>query len=754
MNKIKRSTAAKAVALILLAVFIPTALLGGIAVGVLANRAAYSEECLEQMLGGVIGFDLEELSDENLYFDEEAQKEFQMKFAPDRCDTMVTVEKDGEVLLSNYDGEAYPEVELRYTVSFGAGEKEWAFAYTQGHDNPLDEIEHTVIRWNVQSNQTFGEWLLEKYGINTYGMSDEDILEEYGEAFTAQYNTDIHTSTELVKATRHCNITLCRAADSVERFSDDHIMLLAYRMRWTLVGILAGAVLLGTALFAFLCKAAGWRKDGDQPTGTWRERMPLGVFLAVSAPVLVLLFALAEEALNCLEGDLLSILGFAGAGFLFTLAAAGVVHSLVARFKMKDWRKHTILYALYRGARWLLSNLPDLWQAVLCVAGWLVGNLIFTIVLFHEPELGIILLALFNLAAAAGVIAVAAQWRKLSKAAQAIASGDTGAKVDTDRMLPALRDHGQRLNSIGEGVAAAVEERMRSERMKTDLITNVSHDLKTPLTSIVSYVGLLKGETIDNPAAREYIDILDRQAVRLGRLIEDLVEASKVTSGSVTPDLAPVNVGELLEQAVSEYHDRLTSASLIPVLTVHGGELTAHADGRLLWRVFDNLLSNACKYAMPGTRLYIDAAEREDAIGISFRNISAVELNIPAEELMERFVRGDSSRSTPGNGLGLTIARSLTELQGGTFGLSIDGDLFKALVTVPAGDRPQPEEEEVFTDEGLIPAAEAPVSAEETDDWEADLLLPPGDLFADETAEPEGEMPILTAEAEDLEPNG
>ena len=221
--------------------------------------------------------------------------------------------------------------------------------------------------------------------------------------------------------------------------------------------------------------------------------------------------------------------------------------------------------------------------------------------------------------------------------------------------------------------------------MKTELITNVSHDLKTPLTSIVSYVDLLKKEELPEKAA-EYVEVLDRQSARLKKLTEDLVEASKASTGNLHVALESVDLGEFLEQAQAEYAARLLSAELEVVVQPPAGPLLARSDGRYLWRIMDNLLGNACKYAMSGTRVYLAAERREDRAVLSVKNISRERLNISADELMERFVRGDSSRNTEGSGLGLSIAQSLAALMGGKLELTVDGDLFKAEVFLPLAE--------------------------------------------------------------------
>ena len=221
--------------------------------------------------------------------------------------------------------------------------------------------------------------------------------------------------------------------------------------------------------------------------------------------------------------------------------------------------------------------------------------------------------------------------------------------------------------------------------MKTELITNVSHDIKTPLTSIINYVDLL-----DKPHTQEqekaYIEVLSRQSLRLKKLIDDLMEMSKASTGNIQVEIGKIDAVEAVNQALGEFADKLTAAGLTPVFRQSEENVYLLADGRLLWRAMSNVLSNAVKYALPGTRLYVDVSAVEDKAVISFKNISGAKLNISAEELMERFVRGDSSRNTEGSGLGLNIAKSLMELQKGQLQLLVDGDLFKVTLVFPRAE--------------------------------------------------------------------
>ena len=237
--------------------------------------------------------------------------------------------------------------------------------------------------------------------------------------------------------------------------------------------------------------------------------------------------------------------------------------------------------------------------------------------------------------------------------------------------------------SISRGLKAAVTEQVKAERLKTDLITNVSHDLKTPLTSIISYVDLLKRENIENPRVQEYITVLEQKSSRLKNLTEDLVEASKASSGNITLDLIPIHYTEILQQSLGEFEDKLAARSLQVLTTLPQEDVLILADGRQLFRVLENLLNNCCKYALLGSRVYIELQKDEEIATFTMKNISEAPLNVSPEELTERFVRGDVSRSTEGSGLGLSIAKSLTKLMNGKMKIEIDGDLYKVSLSFP-----------------------------------------------------------------------
>lgn len=432
-------------------------------------------------------------------------------------------------------------------------------------------------------------------------------------------------------------------------------------------------------LFIFLLCAMGHKEGVDGIYQCWLNKIPLDLFLALLA---LLFFAWASFLGNIWYIDFwyYILLAFGTAALALTLLL-----SVAGRAKAPGFFKNTLIYKVFAWIFRGLGRIPMVWRTMLIWVCWCFVDLYFTFSnsYYYDsllPAFWMISRAVLTIV----ILYLASSLRLLQKEGQAIADGQTDYKgKPIPRWLPALKKHEENLQSIQLGIQKAVDEQTRAERMKTELITNVSHDIKTPLTSIVNYVDLLEKEDIQPEKAKEYVDVLNRQAARLKKLTEDLVEASKASSGSLPVHLAPTDVNVLLSQLAGDYLEKLEDAQLEPIFRPAPSQPVIQADGQLLSRVLGNLFSNICKYAMPGTRVYFESAADENTVSLTFKNISKYELNIPAEELMARFVRGDRSRHTEGSGLGLSIAQSLTELQGGTFRLEIDGDLFKAVVTFP-----------------------------------------------------------------------
>ena len=379
----------------------------------------------------------------------------------------------------------------------------------------------------------------------------------------------------------------------------------------------------------------------------------------------------------------------------------GAVYSVAARVKVKGWWRNCLcgklcvwvwklcvkcikwLWRLWKriwgGCKRLLGGIPLMWRATAVLSGIMLVEIIFCAMIPYGVAAVGMLLAFVKFLAC---LIICFMLKRLQQGAHTIADGNLDHRIDTKNLYFDFKDHAECLNRIGEGLSHNVDARLRSERMKTELITNVSHDLKTPLTSIVNYVDLLKKENLTGNAG-EYVEVLDRQSARLKKLTEDLVEASKASTGALNVSVERVSLSELLEQAQAEYALRLKESDLHAIVRQADGEVAAWADGKYVWRILDNLLSNVCKYAMPNTRVYLELRAEGDTAMLSVKNISRESLNISAEELMERFVRGDSSRNTEGSGLGLSIAQSLAKLMGGEVRITVDGDLFKADVILP-----------------------------------------------------------------------
>lgn len=436
--------------------------------------------------------------------------------------------------------------------------------------------------------------------------------------------------------------------------------------------------LLTLFCFCFSMASAGHWQNHEGIHLTWLDKIPADVWIIA----LLSAFFIGWDTFYSEWGRVLFCAALIPVTLLFlcVFAAqckAGTVirGSLTARVLRLLWR---ILRGVTLWLRRIVTGIPLVWKTALVTAALAFLEFILYVSPSRDP-LFLVVKVLEILA----VLAIALNLRTLEKNGKQLSEGDLSTPVDTKRLFGAFRRYGQAMNRLQSGMESAVQEQMRAERMKTELITNVSHDIKTPLTSIVNYVDLLKKEDISSPAAREYITVLDRQSKRLKKLTEDLVEASKASSGALPVDLQPTDVSVLFSQITGEYQDRLADCHLTLVTQPPAGRPVVLADSKLLSRVMDNLVSNICKYAMPETRVYVSGITADGQMTMSFKNVSRAELNISPDELMERFVRGDTSRHTEGSGLGLSIARSLVQLMGGTFRLSIDADLFRADVTLP-----------------------------------------------------------------------
>ena len=484
--------------------------------------------------------------------------------------------------------------------------------------------------------------------------------------------------------------------------------------------IAACAAVYAVCLVYLLWSSGHKAPDGEIRPG-WGTKVPFDLLLAIGAGAGAALIFMFVEFFDHGHWALLEnhpdryweiLYPFYGLGAACLAILHGVLMSFSTRIKLGGWWKNTIVYRLlvlawkilqilwkwirtavrwffgllgrmFRGIGRFLSDIPLIWKGFLAVFGICLIEFISFVVLYDHGE-RLIFWFIEHLILVPAVLYALIQMRKLQKGARALAEGDLAYKIDTSRMIWDFKKHGQDLNSLAAGSAAAVEQRLKSERFKTELITNVSHDIKTPLTSIINYSDLIGREEADSEKVKEYADVLKRQSEKLKRLLEDLIEASKASTGNLDVNLETCNACTLITQAEGEYREKLDAAGLTLVTRAPEDPLYILADGRRIWRVFDNLMNNVCKYSQPGTRVYLSLEKQGSDAVFTFRNTSREALDIDPDELMERFVRGDASRGTEGSGLGLSIAKSFTELQKGTMDIGIDGDLFKVTLKFAA----------------------------------------------------------------------
>lgn len=432
-----------------------------------------------------------------------------------------------------------------------------------------------------------------------------------------------------------------------------------------IIGIWLGVTLLLMGAAATLFTTEGW--DASELSyygGTLLERLDMNVYSSLTGTTLRLL-------------DVLAV--FFYALFSFGCFFAGYT-SLVRRLKAKTLWQGSLLKAILTFGDEVLKARTVPARAFILLIAFLAVQ--WAAILWRTLPLAV-LAAAADVAAVWFVLNLAIAKKRIKEGIEEIASGNMSYQIQTEGIRGADKALAEKINDIGSGLNKAVDEAMRNERLKTDLITNVSHDIKTPLTSIINYVDILKRENIQDERIRGYLDILESKAQRLKILTEDVVEASKVSSGNISLEFMDVNFTEMIQQTEGEFAEKFAARNLMVVMNLPEEPAVIRVDGRRMWRVLENIFNNAVKYAMSGTRVYADLRVGEEKVEFSLKNVSEQQLNISADELTERFIRGDLSRSTEGSGLGLSIAKSLTVMQGGTFDLYLDGDLFRVNICFP-----------------------------------------------------------------------
>lgn len=469
--------------------------------------------------------------------------------------------------------------------------------------------------------------------------------------------------------------------------------------KYSLFGLIAITALLSIILFCFLISSAGHKSGVEGIYLNLFNKIPYDIMLALIGFAVFGLVYLFDVGIAFSFDDPVSIALLVATVLGIIIVFPIFFMTTAARIKGRTFHKNWLIIIipkyffkackkisqkLGKAFRKTADAIPFYWQAGFGILIWFVADIILCCIFCawgFDDEIDVVAMVLIKLLIIPVIALAVINMKAIEKGGEEISGGNLSYKINTNIMYPPFRKHAERLNDIGSGLDKALDEKLKSERMKTELITNVSHDIKTPLTSIINYVDLLKREGLGSPNAAAYLEVIDRQSARLKKLTVDLVEMSKATTGNINVNITDVDVNVLLTQAVGEYSEKLQAKGLEAVVSLKEDMPQIKADGNLLWRIFDNLLSNICKYAKYDTRVYLETALQGNEVKITFKNISNQPLNIPGEELMERFVRGDSSRNTEGSGLGLSIAQSLAKIQNADFKIDIDGDLFKSVIS-------------------------------------------------------------------------
>ena len=599
-----------------------------------------------------------------------------------------------------------------FSVAFMYSERFYTKSLEQIKEEKYEDILYKAANNIADAYSEQDTYRLKDYSTLYYTITDSESVETLfntfenqkyiGKAFfddmpiKAVYDENSTESENTEKAVNNIDITVYAAENYPLSYTSLFYLKaseLLYPLRYGIIFIGFLSLLSFVLLLVFLFTAAGRRADGVVRLSS-ADKIPFDLLSVAVFLIAILSLRLLSENFGSME--LVAVKGaliFSADYFI----ALFYLMSFATRIKTETLIKNNIIYKVlkfvgknlkkfFRFIGFIFKNLSLVKKTLLVCAAVIAFDLLVFVFCMSSYlfEVFIVFAGVNALAILCIIILTVIQLQRIKKGGERIAEGDLEYKIDTSYMYPEFKVFCTSLNNISCGMQSAVNEKMRSERMRTELITNVSHDIKTPLTSIINYVDLIKKEKPENEKVKEYLDVLDRQSVRLKKLIEDLVEASKASTGNLTVYLTECEAGVLLSQTVGEFDERLRDAGLTPILNMPETPVKIMADGRRLWRVFENLMSNVCKYSLCGTRAYMELYEKDGKAFIVFKNVSKCELNISGDELVERFVRGDTSRNTEGSGLGLSIAKSLTELQKGEMRIEVDGDLFKVTLIFDA----------------------------------------------------------------------
>lgn len=557
--------------------------------------------------------------------------------------------------------------------------EETKIAYTNiqqtSKTNTIEKLKQVIISnnkyWSISNNQI---------QTNVERLSEENIvrnedLQKISEfSMNKQYYTAFDETVQNLDSTS--DITLNRALYNQTK------SLYKYSYSTLIISIIIGSIEL-----IYLIYSLGYVKNKEEIYLSWLDKIPLEILFFGYFLLFFVEAALLAICLSVISVDVnLCVMLIMLVGYFSVLSALYGAGTLLKRIKVHTFFKNSVTYRILK---WLVQKYKNVKNTISSnknlggkIALYFIGIVTVSILIgLIIKEFGILLDIVFWIWCYYKIMKEVDKFKQIHDATEKIYKGDTDIKLDESLYTGVLKELAIYINDIAGGFSNAIKESLKSERLKTELITNVSHDIKTPLTSIINYVDLLKQENIQNEKAKEYIEVLDNKSQRLKKLIEDLVEASKASSGNIKINKEVLNVKELLNQVTGEFEDKFNSRCLNIISKLPEETVYIKADSRYLYRVLENTYSNVAKYAEENTRVYIDCIlEEKNTVAIYVKNISKDELNISADELMQRFVRGDKSRNTEGSGLGLSIAKSLTELQDGTFNIYLDGDLFKVAI--------------------------------------------------------------------------
>lgn len=530
-----------------------------------------------------------------------------------------------------------------------------------------------------------GEFTVELNNFNNTYITDSYITGLMQNAANLQPNQDMY-------------IGIYTTYPYLDQFYDEQDLFSRY-YKYTIPALICGILMLAVAVIIFvsLTKGAGRVSKEDAAIYlNFLDKWPVEIMLLIGIGGLGYLIGLGIRLYYFImygyywTGTIISYFAIILLCYIFVMSA---YLSIIRRGKAKQMWDRSLLRTIYRGIRNLIKLMSGQKNLVartveLFIIYWFViamGGLLLLIAM--ELGMGIPLVGGILLILGANIIVLVSMLRQakgeqmIREVTEILADGDLNVVMPKGKTLETERQILENIGHLSNGLQKAVEQSISDERMKAELITNVSHDIKTPLTSIINYVDLIKREKIDNDKVIHYVEVLDQKSHRLKQLTEDLVEISKISSGNIELECMPIDFAELIRQSIGEFEDKFAEHELQIIDSISEEPFMIYADGRRTFRVMDNLMQNIYKYAMPKTRVYIDLTKEQEKIILSIKNISKAELNIDVKELMERFVRGDQSRSTEGSGLGLSIAGDLVRIQNGTFDIQLDGDLFKVIIT-------------------------------------------------------------------------